>query len=348
MRIAQLATNVESVPPSGYGGTELVVSLLTEELIRRGHEVTLFGTGDSITGARLISTVDKPLRESGLNATQWPAFDIRTCLTLQNMQNEFDVVHNHMGFQALPFLDGLDCAVVTTLHNHIKDYCKDIFFAYRTLPFVAISNSYAQLNYPNDINYIATIYNGIDVDAFDYPHPVSRDNLLFVGRLGYDKGTAAAIDIARELDLPINVAGKIDKADESYYQAEIKPRIKSYAKAEYVGEVNHQQKVKLYANAIAVVYPINFNEPFGLVMAESLAAGTPVMALDRGSVREVLENGTTAIIGKSIDELVARYPEVSKIDPEVCKQRVRENFGVSRMVDKYERVYKDLIEKRSK
>jgi glycosyltransferase involved in cell wall biosynthesis len=348
MRIAQLATNVESVPPSGYGGTELVVSLLTEELVRRGHEVTLFGTGDSTTGARLVSTVEKPLREVGLNPTQWPAFDIRTCLTLQKMQHEFDVIHNHMGFQALPFLDAMDCAVVTTLHNHIKDYCKDIFFAYRKLPFVAISNSYAQLNYPNDINYIATIYNGIDVDAFNYPHPVNRDNLLFVGRLGYDKGTAAAIDIARELDLPINVAGKIDKADEPYYQAEIQPRIKSYAKAEYVGEVNHQQKVKLYANAIAVVYPINFNEPFGLVMAESLAAGTPVMALDRGSVREILENGTTAVIGASTDELVARYPEVSKIDHEVCKQRVREHFGVSRMVDKYEQVYQDLLRRRSK
>lgn len=347
MRIAQLATNVERVPPTGYGGTELIVSLLTEELVRRGHEVTLFASGDSTTTARLISTSPVSLRTAtATTVTQWTAYDMRTCLTLEQMQEEFDIVHNHMGYQALPFLNELKCAVVTTLHNQIKDYCRDIYIKYSSLPFVAISKSYAPLNYQDMLNYVDTIYNGIDVDSFHYPHPQNRDNLLFVGRLGHDKGTAAAIDIARELDLPINLAGKIDKSDESYYLAEIQPRIKSYSKAEYIGEVNHEQKVRLYANAIAVVYPINFNEPFGLVMAESLAAGTPVMALDRGSVSEILENGTTAIIGNSTDELVARFHELSQIDPDVCRQRVREHFGVGRMVDRYEELYRELVAQR--
>ncbi len=348
MRIAQLATNVECVPPYGYGGTELVVSLLTEELTRRGHEVTLFATGDSKTRAKLVSTVDIPLRtDVTVSPTQWQAFDIRTCITLQGMQKQFDVVHNHMGFQALPFLADLQCPVVSTLHNHIKDYCKDIFFAFRDMPYVSISNSYAQLNYPDDMNYVGTVYNGIDVDAFAHSNKVQREGLLFIGRLGNDKGTATAIDIASKLNLPITLAGKVDKADEGYFNTEIKPRLAAYDKAVFVGEVNHEEKVKLYASAIAVVYPINFNEPFGLVMAESLAAGTPVMALDRGSVREVLEDGTTAIIAKTAEELIARFPEVSRIKSEVCQQYVRERFGVERMVDNYEKIYNDLLNQRS-
>ncbi len=347
MRIAQLATNVEKVPPDGYGGTELIVSLLTEQLVNRGHEVTLFATGNSQTKARLVPTTEEPLRtDPKRKVTQWPAFDIRTCLKVREMREQFDVIHNHMGYPALPYLESMGCAVLTTNHNQVKTYCREIFFAYGHLPYVAISNSYIQLNYPDKLNYVATIYNGIDVEAFTFNPSPKRDYLLFVGRLGHDKGTAEAIDIAAKLGLPLILAGKIDKNDQPYVDSEVKPRLEAYPQAKYIGEVNHKQKTELYANAIAVVYPINFNEPFGLVMVESLASGTPVLAFDRGSVREVLTDPETAIIGQSVDELVRRFPEVKQIKAAACRERASRYFGLAKMVESYERLYIKLIEER--
>jgi glycosyltransferase involved in cell wall biosynthesis len=343
MRIAQFATNVEPVPPVGYGGTELIVSLLTEELVKRGHQVTLFATGNSLTKARLVSTIDLPLRtHPKVLPTQWNAYDIRSCVKLMEMQHEFDIVHNHMGYQALPFLSALKPPRVTTLHNAIKPYCEDIFFKYGYLPYVAISDSYRRSNFPEKINFAATIYNGIDPDQFGASISSSRDYLLFVGRLCRDKGTAEAIDIAKALNMPIKLAGKVDRNDQPYFDEEVKPRLASYDKALFVGEVNHDEKKALYANAKAVVYPLNFDEPFGLVMVESLASGTPVMAVSRGSVPEILEDGKTAIIGGSPQELIDRYPEIQHISPNDCRKAVQDRFSVKHMVDGYERLYEQL------
>lgn len=349
MKIAQLATNVERVPPEGYGGTELVVHLLTEELVRRGHEVTLFATGDSQTSARLISTVDAPLRtDESKKLSQWAAYDMSTCLKLTGMQNQFDLIHNHLGYQALPFLNQVTPPVVSTNHNPIKSYCEDIYFAYGHLPFVAISESYKRLNFPEKINYVEVVYNGIDVDSFKVSEGKPRDYLLFVGRLGHDKGTAEAIDIARALNLPLKLAGKVDSTDQAYFDAEVQPRLASYPRAEYVGEVNHEQKRKLYAGAKAVVYPINFDEPFGLVMAESMAAGSPVMALERGSVREIIIDKKTGIIARSVAELLSRFPEIQTIRAEDCVDHVQKNFSIKHMVDGYLNLYEKLIEKQPK
>jgi glycosyltransferase involved in cell wall biosynthesis len=346
MRIAQLATNVESVPPAGYGGTELIVSLLTEELISRGHDVTLFATGDSQTKARLISTVEGPLRAAtDQPITHWPAFDIRSLIELERRQAEFDIVHNHMGWQALPCLNNLQkngVSVLSTNHNAVKDYVRDIYFEYSRLPYVAISKSYARLNYPEQINYAATVYNGINVSLFADHSQATRQGLLFIGRLGQDKGTAKAIDIARALNLPIILAGKVDKNDEDYFQKEVQPRLTAYDQAKFIGEVGLLQKVQLYREAIAVVYPIDFEEPFGLVMAEALASGTPVMAFDRGSVREVLEDKVTAVIGTTTDDLIKRFPEIQKISADACRKRAVENFSVKKMVDNYEHLYNQL------
>ena len=351
MRIAQLATNVETVPPVGYGGTELIVSLVTEELVARGHEVTLFATGDSKTSARLVSTCGAALRTACSDSpTRWPAFDIRTLIELEKRRDEFDIVHNHMGWQALPCLNALDAgglAVVSTNHNPVKEYVRDIYFEYSYLPYVAISNSYARLNYPDRINYAATVYNGIDTAQFAAcDGSEKRAGLLFIGRLGKDKGTAIAIDIARALDMPLTLAGKVDKSDEEYFQKEVQPRLAAYDKARFIGEVDLEQKIALYKNAVAVVYPIDFEEPFGLVMAESIAAGTPVMAFDRGSVREVLEDGVCAVIGKTADDLIARFGEIKNISAEACFRRADENFSVAKMVDSYEALYKRLVEQK--
>ncbi|MFN8550644.1 MAG: glycosyltransferase family 4 protein [Candidatus Obscuribacterales bacterium] len=348
MRIAQVAANTEPVPPQGYGGTELVVSLLTEELVKRGHEVTLFAAGTSITKAKLVTVVDQPLRAGGrYNMLQWPAFDMQTLIELENRQDQFDIVHSHMSWTALPFLDRLKCATLTTMHNQVKGYCEDIYLRYKHLPYVAISDSFRSLNKPDQLNYVGTVYNGIKVEDFHSKYKKDqRDSLLFIGRLCKDKGTAEALDIAKQLNLPITVAGKVDKNDESYFEQEVKPRLAN-GDANFIGEVNHDQKVELYGKALAVVYPINFNEPFGLVMAEALAAGTPVMAFDRGSVREILDDPKTAIIGSSVEQLVQRFPELKNINRNDCVERVQKLFSVEKMVDAYEAIYEQLLNKRN-
>jgi glycosyltransferase involved in cell wall biosynthesis len=267
-----------------------------------------------------------------------------SCLRLLELKDEFDLVHNHLGYHALPFLAQLALPVVTTIHNPIKEYCRDIFLAYRHLPFVSISESFRALNLPDRLNYIGCVYNGIDTDAFANVPKVSREYLLFVGRISNDKGTAEAIDIAKALGLPIKIAGKIDSNDATYFANQIKPRLEAYERAEYVGEVNHDQKRVLYAGARAVVYPINFDEPFGLVMAESLASGTPVMACDRGSVREIIVDCETGIIGKTKENLINRYSEIASISSENCVRRVSECFSVKKMVDGYENIYRLLAE----
>jgi glycosyltransferase involved in cell wall biosynthesis len=340
MRIAQLAPLVESVPPKGYGGTELVVSLLTEELVKQGHEVTLFASGDSETSARLISIEDQPLRNN-FPIHRWNAYDIRLLLKLVEMQGEFDVIHNHMGYQALPTLCELRKPMVTTNHNLIKDYCRPIYFAYGSSPFVAISDAYRKLNYPDKMNYVDVVYNGIDVSLYPFDPGARRDYLLFLGRVCKDKGTAPAIEIAKALKLPLKIAGKVDVEDRKYYEEQVKPHIAG--NIEYVGEVNMQQKCDLYAHAIATVYPIDFDEPFGLVMAESLACGTPVMAFDRGSVREVLSDGETSIIGHTVEDLIKRFDEVRNISPQVCRDRVNKLFSKEVMADNYLKVYSKLV-----
>jgi len=344
MRIAQLAPLTEPVPPRGYGGTELVVSLLTDELVARGHEITLFASGDSRTKAKLMSVVDSALRTSpDIPERRWMAYDLRSLLKLEEMQSEFDVIHNHMGWQALPALSRMKLPTVTTNHNPVKDYCAPIYLALRKLPYVSISDAYRRFNYPDDLNYVATVYNGIDVDSFESAHPGKRSYLLFLGRLCADKGTAESIEIARRVGLPLKIAGKVDANDVEYFDAKVRPHLKA-PEIEYLGEVGHAEKVRLYGQAIAVVYPIAFEEPFGLVMAEALASGTPVVALARGSVPEVLDQNT-AIIGDSVDELVKEFPRLQTISEAACKSRARDLFSKEQMAAAYERVYAVLSER---
>jgi glycosyltransferase involved in cell wall biosynthesis len=338
MRIAQLASSVEPVPPAGYGGTELVVSNITEELVSRGHEVTLFASGDSSTAAKLVSVTTTALRPSGEPSRRWAAYDIRTLCELKRMWDQFDIVHNHMGWQALPALAELGIPTVTTNHNLIKPYCAPIYLEYRDLPFVSISDAYRRLNYPDKLNYVATVYNGIDADRFSGTNHRKRDYLLFMGRLCADKGTEKAIEIAKQLKLPLILAGKVDPADQAYYEQHVKPHLDDSC-VRYIGEVNHEQKAKLYQRAIATVYTIDFEEPFGLVMVESLASGTPVMALSRGAVSEVLSDRETAVVGQSVEELVNRFAEVKEIDSELCRHRVESLFSKQKMVDAYEKLY---------
>lgn len=345
MRIAQLAPLVESVPPRGYGGTELVVSLLTEELVKSGHEVTLFASGDSRTNANLINIIPESLRQSQDNYRhRWNTYDVKSILTLKKMQGQFDIIHNHLGYFALPFLSEFDCPVVTTNHNNVSSYCADIYFEYGQMPFVAISKAYKKLNFPDKLNYVDVVYNGIELDDFKLPEnkATAREYLLFIGRISQAKGTAQAIDIACQLGLPMKIAGKVDVSDSSYFETVVKDKLQ-HPLVEYIGEITLEQKAELYGGAKAVVYPIDFDEPFGLVMAEALAAGTPVMAYDRGSVREVIKDGVTGIIGNTKEDLIARFSEIGNIRPETCMEQARNNFSKERMTRDYEKVYNSLV-----
>lgn len=342
MRIAQLAPLVESVPPQAYGGIELVVSLLTEGLIARGHQVTLFASGESKTEARLVSVLDQSLRNNPtIKPHLWTAYDYQSLLELQSMKDQFDIVHNHMGWQALPMLADLGIPVVTTNHNLIEPAVRPVFQRYRTLPYIGISRSYVRRNGGDFLNYIDVVYNGIDIQAYRYSPDTSRQYLCFLGRLCHDKGIVEAITIAKRLGVKLVIAGKVDPSDRDYFKQEV-AHLLNHPLVEYIGEVGHEGKVKLFSGALALVYPINFEEPFGLVMIEALSCGVPVLALNRGSVREVL-NPETAVIAKSVDELIANYPGVLSKSRTKCRHRVESLFSSDRMVEGYERAYNAVL-----
>jgi glycosyltransferase involved in cell wall biosynthesis len=363
MRIAQLAPLTESVPPKSYGGTELVVNLLTEGLVAAGHEVTLFASGDSETSAELVSITPKALRlDESIPVRRWPAYALRQLLEFQKRQHEFDIVHNHMGYEAFATLKRCLIPNVTTNHNPIKDYCAPLYLEYADLPFVSISHAYKQLNYPEQLNYVATIYNGIDVEPHIHWMPGEDGNggetradaeagaankpqkptsLLFLGRVCHDKGTATAIEIAQKLGMPLKIAGKVDAADRQYYEQLVKPHLNSQ-NIEYVGEVNFKEKLKLYNESVAVVYPIAFDEPFGLVVAEALASGVPIMAFERGSMAELITDGETGILGKNADDLIKRFAEVEHISANKCRESAKSRFSKERMVSEYIKLFESL------
>jgi glycosyltransferase involved in cell wall biosynthesis len=346
VRIAQLAPLEERVPPAKYGGTELIVSLLTEGLVARGHQVTLFAAGDAITKAKLVSVIDHSLRtDSSGQVRRWSAYDLRSLIELEHHIDEFDIVHNHMGYLALPFLKEFHFPNVTTIHNPIEDYCRAIFVDCKELPYVAISNAYKQLNLSDQLNYAATIYNGIDLDLYTFNADTKREYLLFLGRISKDKGTRPAIEIAKALNLPLKIAGKIDPADQDYYNEEVKPLLNDQS-IEYIGEVDFDQKLALYSKAIAVVYPIAFPEPFGLVMAEAQAVGTPVMALDLGSVKEIIVDGKTGIVAQTTDELINRFGEIKNISAKACREQA-EKFSSKLMITEYEKLYQLICKTKS-
>lgn len=350
MKIAQLAPLAEAVPPKGYGGTELVVSQLTEELVRRNHDVVLYATGDSETAAELVSIAPRGLRMDGVPSHRWVAYEMRSLIRFLERKDEFDIVHNHMGFLALPFLENVKCPVVSTIHNPILEHSADIYRAYKHNPLIAISDAFQRLNLPDELNYVGRVYNAVDAEGFS-PEPEtyanvktvaddpSRKYLLFLGRVSHAKGTAEAIKIARSVGMPLKIAGKVDSTDDGYFKQKVEPEL--HSGIEYVGEVGFREKQELYKNALAIVYPINFEEPFGLVMVEGLAAGTPLVALDRGSVREILTE-KTSVVGSSVDELISRFDEVKQKNSADCIERAKE-FSVEKMTSGYEEIYNRVL-----
>jgi glycosyltransferase involved in cell wall biosynthesis len=343
MRIAQIAPLWERVPPTTYGGTELVVGLLTEELVRRGHEVTLFASGDSITKATLEAVHPKALRLDK-SVKEAAIYEMLQLGRVYERAKDFDVIHSHMGCAALPYTSLVKTPTVHTLHGIFTPDNEKLFIHARQQPFISISNDQREPRL--GLNYVETVYNGVDTSSYRfYPKPSDSPYLVFLGRLSPEKGTHLAIEIAKRSGWTLKIAGKIDPVDVEYYETEIKPHIDG-EQIQYLGEANHVEKNILLGNAVATLFPITWREPFGLVMIESMVSGTPVIAMKLGSTSEVIAHGKTGFLCHSVEECLEALQRVPEFDRMACRQHVEANFSVTRMTDGYEAVYRQVVAER--
>ncbi|HEX3652282.1 MAG TPA: glycosyltransferase family 4 protein [Rhizomicrobium sp.] len=343
MRIAQVAPLAESVPPKLYGGTERVVSWLTEELVRHGHHVTLFASGDSNTKAELVPVVPRALR---LDPNVRECLPHNLCLidAVRARADEFDVIHFHVDLLHYPSFRDMADRVVTTLHGQL-DF-PDLHAFYREfaeMPLVSISHSQRAPMPP--VNWLATVHHGMPKDLYRPRSNSSGDYFAFVGRICPEKGIEDAIDIAERMQIPLKIGVKVDNVDRAYFEARVKPRLSS-PWVEFIGEVNDRQKNELMGNALATLFPICWPEPFGLVMIESMACGTPVIAYKCGSVPEIIEEGVTGFIVKDVDTAVAAAKMASSLDRNTIRRRFEYRFTVEQMTTKYLDVYARLMDAR--
>ena len=338
MRIAQIAPLAEPVPPELYGGTERVVSLLTEELVRRGHEVTLFASGDSETEARLVSATREALRLGPVDLDP-NLYQMLALGLVFERADQFDVIHSHVDYFALPFTPLVKTPVVTTLHGR-QDLPgqQTIYEMYSAAPLVSISDN--QREPISHANWAATVYNGTDTASFTFTEK-GGEHFVYVGRICPEKNIEGAIAIARRTGIPLRIAAKVDPVDAEYHESVIKPLIDG-RQVEYLGELGHAEKDELLGSGLALLFPVDWPEPFGLAMTEAMACGTPVLALRRGSVPEVVEDGVTGFVRDSEEELAEVAAEVTRLSRRACRDRVERLFSIDAMTDGYETVYRSL------
>ncbi len=340
MKIAQVAPLWERVPPFRYGGIELIVSLLTDELVRRGHEVTLFASGDSITTGKLKSVHDQALRLDP--RIKEPGFYEQMMLAdVYQHADQFDIIHSHIGCAALPYSSFVKTPTLNTMHGTFTPDNEKMFRRFAWQPYVSISE--AQREPRLGLNYIYTVYNGIDTDAYPFnPAPAQPAYLAFVGRISPEKGPVEAIKIARAAGYPLKMAGKIDVVDQVFYREQVEPLIDG-EQIQYLGEVSQAQKVQLLSQATVTLFPINWREPFGLVMIESMAAGTPVIGMGLGSVPEVIAHGKTGFVCYSLETMVEVIPDTMKLDRQTCRDYVSSRFSVQSMTEEYEKAFQMVL-----
>jgi glycosyltransferase involved in cell wall biosynthesis len=344
MRIAQVAPPLETVPPAGYGGTERVVSTLTEELVRRGHEVTLFASADSRTAARLIPTVERALWHHDPPPTDLGPFWAVTLGQVWQHRAQFDLIHSHIDLAGYPLARAIGQPMISTLHGRLDlPHLSWLYRHFDELPLVSISH--AQRRPVPWANWVATVHHGIDVDGFRFITQAGR-YLAFVGRISPEKGLDVAIRVARRAGMPLRIAARRPlawstephvRADWDYYQT-IQPLLHEPG-VELLGELGGRDKAALIEGAAALLFPIQWPEPFGLVMAEALACGTPVIAFRRGSVPEVLEHARTGFICDSEDEMAAAVARVGELDRAACRAAAERRFSPAAMATAYEAVY---------
>lgn len=340
MKIAILAPFEESVPPKKYGGTELVVYNLTEQLIRMGNDVTLLASGDSKTSAGLEAIFPQSIRS--LSNSQ----DMKIRDTLKYMgigkiisylrKNKFDVIHNHIGWRILPFQDVVDSPMVTTLHGPLDvPYQKKVYGAYKNSNFISISLN-QRLPMPQ-LNYIANVYNGIETEKFRFNNK-PEDYFVFLGRMSPEKGPVQAIEIARKAGVRLLMAAKVDLVDKNFFETQVRPLIDG-EQIKFIGEVNHKEKVELLGNAKALIAPIQWEEPFGLFFIEAMICGTPVITMRRGSTSEIIINNKTGFICETVDEASEKIKMMEEIKRKDCHNHVKNNFSSEKMAKEYMKTY---------
>jgi glycosyltransferase involved in cell wall biosynthesis len=339
MRIAQLAPLAESVPPKLYGGTERVVAWLVDELVELGHEVTLFASGDSKTKGKLHAVWPRALRlgRKGADPNAACALLIEA---IAERARDFDVIHSHVDWLPLPVLSRTGVPFLTTMHGRLDlPGLPQVIGAFADAPFVSISAD--QRRPLPEANWIATIQHGLPKDMFR-PSYEPGSYLAFLGRLTADKGPEDAIRIARAAQMPLRIAAKIPRAETAYFKNKLEPNIDGQT-VQLVGEVDDAKKQPFLANAAGLLFPINWPEPFGLVMIEAMACGTPVIAYRSGSVPEVVEDGITGFIVDGEEQAIRAVEELSRLDRRMVRARFEERFAASRMANEYETRYRDLI-----
>lgn len=339
MRIAQVAPLYESVPPKYYGGTERIVSYLTEELVAQGHSVTLFASGDSVTSATLVPVTAQALRLDQSCEDQL-AHHILLLEQVAQRAEAFDLLHFHVDYLHFPLSRRIVTPQITTLHGRLD--LPDLVPVYREfgdMPVVSISN--AQREPLPDASWQGTIYHGLPLHLYRF-RPGPGQYLAFLGRISPEKRVDRAVRIAHRTGIPLRIAAKVDKSDAAYFER-IRPLLRGPL-VEFVGEIGEYEKDEFLGNAMALLFPIDWPEPFGLVMIESLACGTPVIAYDRGSVPEVLEDGVTGFIVKGFHDAVAAVTRLPDIDRGRCRETFEIRFSSRRMATDYTALYRRLIE----
>lgn len=361
MRIAQVVAPWLPVPPVGYGGIEAVVSLLTEELVKRGHDVTLFAAGDSKTSAKLSSVYPKALGNDG-NLKKNHFILLNQILPAFKNEAQFDIIHSHGPKESMFFAELVKTPVVHTIHGTITqgDASSEKFAVYKKFAhqnFVSISN--AQRTGIPELHYVATVYNGIDIAQFP-PRTGNGNYLVWLGRITTKKGILETIKVAQALDLPLKIAAFVDPVDQPFFDSKVKPLLSD--KIEFLGQLNHEERAKLLGDAKVFLFPIKWQEPFGLVMVEAMATGTPVVAFDRGSVSEVVVDGKTGYVVSGTDpinldeidtagveRMTSAVKKILSLDEKsyqdlrkASRSHVESHFTVKSMVDGYEAVYREI------
>lgn len=346
MKIALIPPWEEKLPPAKYGGTELVVSNLAEELVGAGHQVWVLATADSKTSAKLIPIFKKPIRLMPDSADQKTRESYKIMglgKTVEYLRNGcFEIIHNHLGWRLLPFEKIFGAPVITTLHGPLDNPTQKNFYKrYKNSNFTSIS--FNQRRPMLDLNFVGNVYNGIRVESFKFA-PKPKDYFVFLGRMSPQKGPIQAIKIALSAGIKLVMAAKVDSVDKRYFEKEVKPLIDD-EQIKFIGEADHKKKNKLLGGAKALIAPIQWEEPFGLYFIEAMACGTPVITLKRGSAPEIILNNRTGFICANEQEMAEKIKMVNLIDRHFCRQYCLENFSSRRMAQNYLNVYEKIIGK---
>lgn len=340
LKIAQVAPIIERVPPKKYGGTERMVYALSEELVYRGHDVTLFASGDSVTSARLASVYPRSLREVKMDdlygVNTWTLLNIGSAYS---RAQDFDVIHDHNGHISIATANMARRPVIMTMHGPVTSHNRRIFEMLRGPKLVSISK--AQGKTMISMNHLDTVYNGLSMEH--YPFSYRHDGyLLFVGRLSLEKGPHHAIEVAQYLDLPLIIAAKLDAVDMRYFREYIGPKL-SDDRIKWIGEVDEEARNRLMSRALCLLHPVTWNEPFGLTMVEAMACGAPVIGFNRGSIPELVRHGKTGFVVEDVEDMIDAVANLSSIKRIDCRNHALEHFNGQKMADHYERLYYKVL-----